>query len=135
MSIRENAASIDSNASTGHIDSVSATLTIRNLEERVKQYQPTGLLINPVIYAELCTGASAASEVDDILSQLKLEYGNSPGRLCIRLPRLFCNIANEAAQRPRRFLIFSSEDTPRRWASRSSPETRGATKRAFPPCA
>ena len=43
-------------------------------DAQVSKHQPSGLLVNPVIYAELCAGANAASEVDDVLVQLRLEY-------------------------------------------------------------
>lgn len=38
------------------------------------KYQKGGLLINPVIYAELCAGADTSAEVDTLLKALKLEY-------------------------------------------------------------
>ncbi len=41
---------------------------------QVTRLQPTGLLVNPMIYAELCAGSDTASEVDGILDQLKLDY-------------------------------------------------------------
>ena len=41
---------------------------------QVTRLQPTGLLINPMIYSELCAGSDTASEVDGILNQLKLDY-------------------------------------------------------------
>ena len=41
---------------------------------QMTRLQPTGLLVNPMIYAELCAGSETASEVDGILDQLKLEY-------------------------------------------------------------
>jgi predicted nucleic acid-binding protein len=43
-------------------------------DAQMTKYQPHGLLVNPLIYAELCAGASATSEVDEVLTQLKLEY-------------------------------------------------------------
>lgn len=42
------------------------------------KYQKGGLLINPVIYAELCAGARSADDVDSLLEQLKLEYRELP---------------------------------------------------------
>lgn len=35
--------------------------------------QPSGLLINPLIYTELCTDAATTADVDKLLSGLKLE--------------------------------------------------------------
>lgn len=43
-------------------------------DAQVTKHQAVGLLVNPLIYAELCTGANMASEVDEVLTQLKLEY-------------------------------------------------------------
>lgn len=43
-------------------------------DAQITTYQPAGLLVNPVIYAELCTGAETASDVNKVLTQLKLEF-------------------------------------------------------------
>jgi len=43
-------------------------------DAQVTTHQAVGLLVNPVIYAELCAGANAVADVDDVLVQLKLEY-------------------------------------------------------------
>jgi len=43
-------------------------------DAQVTKHQSSGLVVNPMFYAELCAGANAASEVDDVLVQLKLEY-------------------------------------------------------------
>ena len=42
-------------------------------DTQITAHQPGGLLINPLIYAELCTNADATAEVDKILAGLKLE--------------------------------------------------------------
>lgn len=41
---------------------------------QITRLQTTGLLVNPVIYSELCAGSDTASEVDEILNHLKLDY-------------------------------------------------------------
>lgn len=42
-------------------------------DARITQFQESGLIVNPVIFAELCTGADHLEEVELILVQLKLE--------------------------------------------------------------
>ena len=42
-------------------------------DTQITAYQPGGLLINPLIYTELCTDASTTLEVDKLLVELKLE--------------------------------------------------------------
>ena len=41
---------------------------------QVTRLHSTRLLVNPMIYSELCAGSNTASEVDGILNQLKLDY-------------------------------------------------------------
>jgi hypothetical protein len=43
-------------------------------DRQVAKHQPAGLTVNPIIYAELCAGAKAPSEVDAVLAELKLRY-------------------------------------------------------------
>lgn len=43
-------------------------------DAQLTKHQKRGLFINPVIYAELCTGADESSEVDALLKELKLEW-------------------------------------------------------------
>jgi len=43
-------------------------------DTQITKYQKQGLLVNPVIFAELCAGAEAVSEVDALLTGLKLEF-------------------------------------------------------------
>lgn len=43
-------------------------------DAQVTAHQRKGLMVNPIIYAELCAGAGEASEVDRVLSDLKLGY-------------------------------------------------------------
>ena len=42
-------------------------------DSQITAYQSGGLLINPLIYAELCTDASTTADVDKVLAGLKLE--------------------------------------------------------------
>lgn len=42
-------------------------------DAQITIYQPDGLLVNPIIYAELCTNARTTDEVDKLLAVLKLE--------------------------------------------------------------
>lgn len=43
-------------------------------DAQITMHQPAGLLVNPMIYAELCAGAQAAADVNKVMTQLKLEY-------------------------------------------------------------
>ena len=43
-------------------------------DAQITALQPAGLLVNPLIYTELCAGAVSASEVDKVLTELKLEF-------------------------------------------------------------
>jgi len=47
-------------------------------DEHLTKSQKGGLMVNPVIYAELCVGAGKAFEVDGLLSDLKMEYRELP---------------------------------------------------------
>lgn len=47
-------------------------------DEQLTKHQSRGLLVNPVIYAELCAGADEFSEVDALLEGLKLEFRDLP---------------------------------------------------------
>ena len=47
-------------------------------DEAITQHQTRGLIVNPIIYAELCTGAASASEVDELLESLKLGIQEIP---------------------------------------------------------
>jgi predicted nucleic acid-binding protein len=42
-------------------------------DAQITAYQPGGLLINPLIYTELCTAAATTADVDKLLAGLKLE--------------------------------------------------------------
>jgi len=43
-------------------------------DAQVTRHQQKGLVINSLIYAELCVGAENLIEVDELLANLKLEY-------------------------------------------------------------
>lgn len=43
-------------------------------DSQITALQPAGLLVNPLIYTELCAGADSASDVDKVLTELKLEF-------------------------------------------------------------
>ncbi len=47
-------------------------------DEAITRHQPAGLLVNPIIYAELCTGAASPAEVDELLKSLKLRFEEIP---------------------------------------------------------
>ncbi len=47
-------------------------------DRQITAYQPGGLLINPLIYTELCTSASTTEDVNKVLMGLKLELRELP---------------------------------------------------------
>ena len=47
-------------------------------DEALRQHRGQGVFINPVIYAELCTGAPSQDHVDEIVDDLKLDYWEIP---------------------------------------------------------
>jgi predicted nucleic acid-binding protein len=47
-------------------------------DQAISLHQSKGLLINPVIYAELCAGADSTDEVDELLKKLNLGYREIP---------------------------------------------------------
>ena len=47
-------------------------------DAQITSLQSDGLLVNPLIYTELCTQASATAEVDTLLASLKLELQELP---------------------------------------------------------
>jgi predicted nucleic acid-binding protein len=47
-------------------------------DAQITRYQKDGLLINPVIYAELCAGAESVHEVDLLIEPLGLEFQELP---------------------------------------------------------
>ena len=47
-------------------------------DSQITAYQPGGLLINPLIYTELCTSASTTEDVNRVLTGLKLELRELP---------------------------------------------------------
>lgn len=47
-------------------------------DAQISKLQSEGLLVNPLIYAELCAGAESTFEVDRVMAQLKLEYQEIP---------------------------------------------------------
>lgn len=47
-------------------------------DEAIARHQAGGLLVNPIIYSELCAGAASPVEVDELLESLKLGYQEIP---------------------------------------------------------
>lgn len=47
-------------------------------DAQISRYQKDGLLINPVIYAELCAGAESMHEVDHLIEPLDLKFEELP---------------------------------------------------------
>jgi predicted nucleic acid-binding protein len=44
----------------------------------IEQHSPDGLLINALVYSELCIGADSTEEVDGVISKLDLSYEELP---------------------------------------------------------
>ena len=47
-------------------------------DEALRKHRSDGAFINPVIYAELCTGAPTQDYVDEAIQDLKLDYREIP---------------------------------------------------------
>ncbi|HSP42420.1 MAG TPA: PIN domain-containing protein [Luteolibacter sp.] len=47
-------------------------------DEALRKHRGNGVFINPVIYAELCTGAPTQDYVDEAMEDLKLDYREIP---------------------------------------------------------
>ncbi len=47
-------------------------------DAQVTKHHRRGLAINPMIFAELCAGAENKAEVEEVVSDLKLEYREIP---------------------------------------------------------
>ena len=47
-------------------------------DEALRKHRNEGLFINPVIYAELCTGAPVQDYVDEAMADLQLDYQEIP---------------------------------------------------------
>lgn len=47
-------------------------------DDALRQHRGQGAFINPVIYAELCTGAPSQQDVDEIVEDLKLDFLEIP---------------------------------------------------------
>lgn len=47
-------------------------------DEAVTRHQVGGLIVNPIVYAELCTVAASPAELDELLESLKLGFQEIP---------------------------------------------------------
>ncbi len=47
-------------------------------DQAITRLQTGGLIVNPIIYAELCTGASSPGEVDELLESMQLGIQEMP---------------------------------------------------------
>lgn len=47
-------------------------------QRQLETHEPSGLIINPIVYAELCFGFSATNGVDRLISGLSLAYHEIP---------------------------------------------------------
>ena len=80
-------------------------------EQLARHFDP--LLINPLIYAELCYGASAPEDVSAIMTQLGWAMRSCRWHRCSSPRRRIACTASAAVQRQRLCLIFLSGHTPR----------------------
>lgn len=58
-------------------------------DAQLTKYQGKGLVIVPVIYAELCVGAESPAEVDLLITNLKLELQDLPRSALFRSAQAF----------------------------------------------
>jgi predicted nucleic acid-binding protein len=56
---------------------------------QLERYADDGLIINPVVYAELCFGSPSVEFVDDVVRQLNLTYQEIPRRGLFRASKAF----------------------------------------------
>ncbi len=47
-------------------------------DEAITRHQAEGLIINPIVYVELCTGAASLGEVNELIESLKLGFQEIP---------------------------------------------------------
>jgi len=47
-------------------------------DEAITRHQAAGLIVNPIVYSELCAGAASPVEVDELLESLKLGFQEIP---------------------------------------------------------
>ena len=57
--------------------------------EQLEDNAGTGLMINPVVYAELCFGSPSAEFVDDVVRRFALTYQEIPRRGLFRAAKAF----------------------------------------------
>ena len=57
--------------------------------EQIETWGPEGLVINPVVYAELCFGSPSAEFVDDLIRQFALTYQEIPRQGLFRAAKAF----------------------------------------------
>ena len=81
-------------------------------DEANTRHQAGGLIANPIIYAELCTGAASASEMDELLESLKLGVQEIPRDGLFLAAKAFLQYRPvKVAPRPQLFPISSSAVT------------------------
>jgi len=56
---------------------------------QLEHYSDSGLLINPVVYAELCFGSPSAQFVDDVVRKFGLTYQEIPRQGLFRAAKAF----------------------------------------------
>ena len=57
--------------------------------KQLEKYSKHGLMINPVVYAELCFGCPSSSFVDDIVKRFALGYHEIPRKGLFRAAKAF----------------------------------------------
>lgn len=91
----------------------------------------TRLVINPLIYTELCYESGDAQEVDDILLMLGLRYEEIPRSALFWQHKLSGSTANVVGQKPSFYRTSSLAPMPPRLICPSSPAISPATGRIF----
>ncbi|MDA0578077.1 MAG: type II toxin-antitoxin system VapC family toxin [Verrucomicrobia bacterium] len=57
--------------------------------DQLEAHAGTGLIINPVVYAELCFGSPSVDFVDDVVRRFALTYQEIPRRALFRAAKAF----------------------------------------------
>jgi len=68
-------------------------------DQAITLHQSQGLLINPVIYSELCAGADSPDEVDVVMRKLKLGYQEIPRKALYLASKAFLSYRRQGGNK------------------------------------
>ena len=103
-------------------------------DSQIIAYQPGGLLINLLIFTELCTSASTTEDVDRVLTGLKLELRELARETLFLTAKAFLKYRRQGGTETAPLPDFFMAQMPKRWVSPSSPATLAGTTAISPAC-